>query len=53
MGGEKHIEVEDKGGNLVIFSNTKIDAMKKEYFYAEILQIGIKEKKSNNKKPLK
>ena len=40
MGEEKCVEVEYQAGRLVPLSNEKIDAMKKDYFYAEILHRG-------------
>ena len=42
MGGEGPVEVEDQAGKFVLLSNEKIDAMNKDYLYAEILQRGIK-----------
>ena len=46
MGGEVHVEVGDRAGKFVPPSNENINAMKKDNFYANICQIGIKEKNS-------
>ena len=53
MAGEGHVEVEYQYGKFVLLSNEKIDAKKKDNFYAEILQIGIKENKYTNNNSLK
>ena len=37
MRGEGHAGIEDKGGEFVLLSKNKIDEIKKENFYAEIL----------------
>ena len=42
MGGEGHVGVEDQDGKFVLLSIDKIDATKKDGFYAGILQRGIK-----------
>ena len=42
VGGEEHDEVGYQVGKFVPISNHKIDTMKKDYFYAEIFEIGIK-----------
>ena len=53
MGGEGHVEVEDKSRKLVLLSNENIDATKKDNLYADILHRGIKENMYTNKKSLK
>ena len=53
IGGEGHIEVEDKARNFVLISNAKIYATKKDDLYADTFQICMKENKSTNKKSLK
>ena len=40
MGGEGHVEVEDQAGDFVLLSNDKIDAMKKDYIYADFFREG-------------
>ena len=42
MGGEGHVEVEYQAGGFVLISSENIDATKKDGFYADILQRGIK-----------
>ena len=52
-GGEGATEVKYQARKLITLSNDKIDAMKKDQLYADILQRGIKEKKSTTKKSIK
>ena len=53
MGGEGTTDVKYRAGKFIPLSNEKIDATKKDQLYADILQRGIKEKKSTIKNSLK
>ena len=53
MGGQVTTTFKYKAGKSVPLPNKNIYAMKKDQFYADILQIWIKEKKCTVNKPLK